>query len=340
MCGTAGLFIGCPFENFCSKKSLGLLNGNTDSHVYESRLKDWDRKASVRAKPRRSINPNEISSSVFFPPEFIPLARHQEIKNLRPEYSKMVPIQHLYRYLDFTVKLEHLVVNQTTLAIAQGQLGFDLPDEMVFDAYKLYCDEAYHAFFSIDLLKQVESLTNVQPKLRPVPHFIEKLSKIQQSLPDQCSRSLAEIFFVIVSETLISATLSQIPRDKNVIGAVRNAIGDHAEDEGRHHAYFASLLKIIWPQLTPKQQGTVGVLLPKFILTFLSPDYDGLRFELQQYGLSANTVENILFDVYPESLVVSSARLAGKAAIRHCEETGMLSHSIIRDAFAESGLLE
>src|ERR687886_110138 len=46
---------------------------------------------------------------------------------------------------------------------------------------------------------------------------------------------LTKVFFTVVSETLISAILSDIPHDQRVVGAVRAVIADHAEDEGRHH---------------------------------------------------------------------------------------------------------
>jgi hypothetical protein len=138
---------------------------------------------------------------------------------------------------------------------------------------------------------------------------------------------------------LISATLAQIPRDAQVVSVVREVVNDHAEDEGRHHAYFASLLHALWPRLTPKQQGIIGPLLPEFIFAFLSPDYGALRYELASYGLKDATIERIFAEAYPPNLTVQSTRLAAKATLRHFEQNGVFEEPHTREAFLASGLI-
>ncbi|WP_345942367.1 diiron oxygenase [Streptomyces sp. SID2888] len=161
-----------------------------------------------------------------------------------------VLVQHLYRYLDFTARLEYIVVNRTVLGIAHGSIDVELPEEMRFDAYKIYCDEAYHTLFSVDLSRQVQQRTGIVPRPLDEPYFLVRLRQILEELPDE-HRALAEMLFVIVSETLISSTLAEIPERPDVVAAVRGTTRDHALDEGRPHAYFAAFLRYLWGQLSP-----------------------------------------------------------------------------------------
>jgi hypothetical protein len=244
----------------------------------------------------------------------------------------------LYRYLDFTAYLEHRVVNIVASRVALGETGFDLPRDMRHDAYKLYCDEAYHALFSADLKRQVEAATGIVSAPPHMPRPLRRLKAIQSASPHEM-RALIKLFFVIVSETLISATLIQIPRDGRVVSAVREMVADHAEDEGRHHAYFASLLELIWPRMSCRQQATIGPLLPELILAFLEPDRAAIRSEVARCGLEPDVVRQIVDETYPAHLVQANARSMAKATIRLFERNGVLEHSRTQESFQAAGLI-
>ena len=164
--------------------------------------------------------------------------------------------------------------------ISRRRSGFDLPETMIEDAYKIYTDEAWHAQFSDDLQRQVAVKTGVGPSVFEEPNFFRKLKGSSTDLgPDE--QRLVMIFFTIVSETLISAILSGIPSDTRVVTAVRELVADHAEDEGRHHAYFSRLLEFTWPRLNKTQRAVIGPLLPEMILAFLEPDFVAIAGNLR-----------------------------------------------------------
>lgn len=305
---------------------------------YNSKLEEWDGRAAVRAKPRRMLRAEEASGKVFFPPELVPIACHPNVVALGPEVRRDVLVRHLYTYLDFTTLLEHDVVNIVAHRIAHRQIGADFPAAMLFDAYKLYCDEAYHALFSEDLKLQVAGATGIVPDERGTPSFLRRLRSIQASVSSDM-RSLVEVFFTIVSETLISATLSDIPRASNVVTAVRELVADHAEDEGRHHAYFSSVLRALWPQLSMAQQLELGPLLPEFVLGFLEPDLAAARRLLQRYDLGSDEIDRVVHEAYPTHTVQTGVRQAAGATLRLFEHTGVLEHPSIAEAFRERGLL-
>ncbi|WP_433386937.1 diiron oxygenase [Micromonospora sp. KLBMP9576] len=321
MCGTVGMFIGCAALSYCPKELL-LQSARPDvgdpDQPYRSPFRNWHERASVRQAPRRVLIDDETS---FFPPELVPVSRHPLVRALPAATFEEVLIQHLYRYLDFTARLEYLVVNRTVLGIARGSVGVDLPEEMRFDAYKMYCDEAYHTLFSVDLARQVRARTGIVPRLPAEPFFLARLGQILAELPER-DRALAELLFVIVSETLISATLADLPDWKEVSTAVRGTIQDHAQDEGRHHAYFADFLRHMWRQLSPAERRRAGALVPRLIDAFLRPDLPAIRAELAGYGFDAGEVERIVSETYPPEVITLHTTTTSRQTMRHFDALG------------------
>jgi hypothetical protein len=245
--------------------------------------------------------------------------------------------QHLFSYLKFTDGLEHEVVNQTTRRIATNCSGFEVPSDMRSDAYKIYCDEAYHSLFSADLMLQIEACTGFNyHSIRRHPaleYFHSTIAGVEAQ-----DRAWFELFFVIVSETLISGTLARIPQSPSVLPAVRELVADHAEDEGRHHSFFAQICELAWAQLPEDLRHRIGIELPEFILNFLAPDFPSIQTFLAGY-LKPKQVEHVMEECYPASLLVSSAQSAARATLAVFEESEILSRPDIADAFEASGFV-
>ncbi|MCX4823170.1 diiron oxygenase [Streptomyces sp. NBC_01142] len=304
---------------------------------YNSPFRSWDARASVRSTERRQLRDGDAARP-YFSPDLVPLARHKYIQDLRPDLYDEVLIQHLYRYLDFTMKLEHLVVNRTALGIAHGTVGVALPEDMQFDAYKVYCDEAYHALFSMDLLRQVRRQTGIEPRLPQVPYFMRRLQEMQEAAGPE-NRSLTELLFVIVSETLISGSLMELPQDADVVPAVREVLRDHALDEGRHHTYFAIFLKYLWGQLSRSERRTAALMVPQLIHAFLRPDVDAMRGELKGYGFAEDAARQVVAEVLPESLIQESARTSATQTVRLFSTLGALELPEVVAEFEDQGFI-
>ncbi|WP_369173400.1 diiron oxygenase [Streptomyces sp. R28] len=287
---------------------------------YRSPFGNWYERAGVRQAPRRVLEGDE-QERYYFSPDLVPIAHHPLVKGLPAGCFEEVLVQHLYRYLDFTARLEYVVVNRTVLGIAQGSVGVELPEEMRFDAYKIYCDEAYHTLFSADLSRQVQQRTRVVPRLPDEPYFLVRLREILEELPSQ-DRALAEMLFVIVSETLISASLAEVPERSDVVAAVRSTVRDHASDEGRHHAYFAAFLRYLWGQLSASERRRSGLLVPRLIETFLQPDLPAVREELAGYGLSRDEAEHVVAETYTREAVGDHLAATSRQTVRYFEALG------------------
>lgn len=339
MCGTAGMFVGCAAVSFCPRALLAPKPAPVpEGDEYRSPFGSWYERSSVRVAPRRVLGDGD-GARHFFSPDMVPVARHPLVERMPPAVFREVLLQHLYRYLDFTAKLEYLVVNRTVAGIAHGSVGVELPEEMRFDALKIYCDEAYHALFSADLARQARDLSGVAPVLPAEPFFLRRLREIQEGSPPEF-RPLVELVFVIVSETLISATLADVPVDETVVPAVREVIRDHAVDEGRHHAYFAAFLRILWGQLDERARDFTARVAPSLIDAFLRPDFDAVRAELRGYGLDADEAEQVVAEVYPDEVVREFFRTTAQQTVRYFHALGVLGRPGVAEEFARLGLVD
>lgn len=158
MCGIAGLSVGCPLSDACQKQSWlaeareGLPRGSTLDDV-------WDRRASVRSAPRRRVDPDHQG---MFSARMVPVLNTDAASGWSAEVVESVKTHHLFRYLNFTVLLESLVVNPALLSIHLGRTGVALGPGARLDALRMYTDEAYHSLAAADIAHQVEDVTGVR----------------------------------------------------------------------------------------------------------------------------------------------------------------------------------
>lgn len=305
-----------------------------------SKLGNWDKKASVRVKPRRVLQGDEMATGKFyFTPELVPVSLHSLVQALGPAAVQEVQVQHLYRYLDFTARLEQEVVNAVAMKIALEKTSLELPEVMVEDAFKLYTDEAHHAFFSDDIKRQVRAATGIVPDRSGTPLFLKHLRALQTTVPADLI-PLSEMLFTVVSETLISSILSDIPKDERVVTAVREMVADHAEDEGRHSAYFSQFFSYLWPQLTLRQKATLGPLLPQFIVAFLEPDCLAIRRGLAKFPLKRDQMQAVVDETYPAARVAAGAREAAHVTVHLFQRSGVMEDPQCADEFQAWGLID
>jgi hypothetical protein len=305
--------------------------------VYHSKFRRWDVEASVRAKPRHVVGPDD--GGLYFRPEAVPFLDHPLVRARGAEVADAILLQRLHVYLDFTAELEQSAVNPVCAAISRRRSGLALPEAMLADAHKIYTDEAWHAQFSDDLQRQIVRRTGVAPVLPEAPAFMSRLAAAEARMPAEAA-GLAPLFFAIVSETLISAILFDIPRDSRVRPSVRAMVADHAADERIHHAYFAKLLQYAWHQLGARQRRAVGVQIPEFIRAFLDPDYPALVGILRSVGLEPDDAGQVLSERLDERRVAVDAAASARHTIRHLASVGVFEDPEIAEAFEADGLFE
>jgi hypothetical protein len=300
--------------------------------AYRSSFDQWDTRAWVRSKPRRAgaFDPGKV----FFSPDLCPPLRHPAVRAQPKAVHDRILVHHLYLYLEFTVRLETGPVNDVCLLMREPAFLPWLPGGMRDDALRIYTDEAGHAEMSNTLLSGVRAATRVDP-LPHEPRFLRELDELRDTGPD-LDASLVSLFFVIVSETLITASLNRLPHDVRVQVRVRELAADHAADEGRHHAYFRQLFDHLWPRLSAVERRRIGVLMPRMLSAFLAPDQPALTAVLADCGIPRPAAVAGEVVTAPETL--TTMKRAAVPTLRMFAQRGVFDDPVIADAFTASGL--
>ena len=306
--------------------------------AYRSRFRDWNTQSAVRAKPLPSFAPDAGRGKLFFTPELVPLATHPAILERGPDLVERILALHLFGHLNFTDTLENEVVAPVAYMIGRCQLGFSLPPAMLNDARRIAIDEMHHALFAAGFTETIAALSGVEPPAPRRPLFLRRLDEMIAS-QDPAMAPFMKFFFAVVSETLITGTLTRVPSDERVVGGVRTMLRDHAEDEARHHAYFADALAFAWPQLATPQRAAVGPLLPRFIAAYLAPDLGEVQDWLERVGFSAGEAKKTIEESYAPTIAAATFRRAAETPLRLMKRAGVLDDPLTADAFHASGLM-
>ncbi|MGW0393049.1 diiron oxygenase [Streptomyces sp. NPDC003042] len=300
--------------------------------------RDWYAKAGVRRDPRRLLHKELRTGQLYFPPALVPYARHPHVRALPDDAREALQARHLFQYLHFTTQFETRVVNRATDLIASGRSDLETPPETRLNAYRIYCDEGYHALYSYDVVRQVSDASGIDPLPYDFAPFLARLDAVgTEALPGE--PVLAQLLQVVVFETLVTAILNDVPKDQRVLTVVRDIVRDHARDEGWHHAFFAGFFRELWTGLTPSLRVRVARCLPGLIRSSLLPDLSPVRAALALAGLPPDQAEDVVRDCYPCARVEADMRTAARHALRLFNETGVLDVDGGRDAFHTEGLL-
>lgn len=301
-------------------------------------LRTWYEAAGVRADPRRVLRDERREGAFYWPPHLAPLVDHPAIRALGDEAREEILVRHLFQYLDLTANYELKVVNRACDLLANGRSGLYLPAPVRLDAYKIYVDEGYHALYSRDLIFQVEEGSGI----RHIPSDFQKYISFVQRAQEQVPASLHDMVMmlvVVVFETLVTATLTQIPKQRTVISTVRELVTDHAEDEARHSVFYSELFGYLWGQFDPKQRRLLGPLIPEFIVAPLAPPRDALRAWLSHVGVERDDIDDVIAESYPLADVQGAMARTARATLRLFGKHGLYDDPRTREAFAARDLL-
>jgi hypothetical protein len=205
------------------------------------------------------------------------------------------------------------------------------------DALKIYVDEGGHAEMSHVLMIEVEKTTKVG-RLKIQPVFLKTLDDlVGREEPEY--HSMIKLFFVIISETLITGTLVKLPKDETVQTAVRELASDHATDEGRHHAYFREVFEYVWPRLPREMRRKLGLLLPDMIMAFLEPDAHAFTRMLEQFPKEFPTPGQIVEEVIGYKSTKEGILNSAAPTLRMLRDNRVFDDPEIADTFRGLGLV-
>ena len=297
----------------------------------------WYETSGVRSGVRRIYREESAQGKVFFPGRLVPHLAHPAVAALPGPRRDMLPLLHLYQFLLATTHVETRVVNVGAERIATGRSGVELPAAMRMDAFKVYCDEGYHALYSLDLAEQIAGVTGV-----PVPRwdyggFVDRLAQAAGALLSG-EPVLAHLLQVVVFETLITAILNEAPADPDLAGTVREVLRDHARDEGRHHRFFTAFFHELWAGLSPALRIRVAHTFPALVRVCMTADVVPVRSALLLAGLDAATAGQVLHECYDTAADPRRTAEITRATVTMCRSAGVFDVPGAAESFAAHGL--
>ncbi len=304
------------------------------ANIYRSPFSRWNESSWIRSKPVRE---GQILG-LPFSPDLVPLAAHPAIAQDANNWITVLAYR-LLTHLQFTTILELSHVNPICSALSLGQAPIYLSTEQRNDALRIYCDEAGHALFVELFSRQVERTFGVNRAVIGRPQLERKIEHIISKHQSLISPNLIKLFFVTVSETLVTKVLNNVPHDDRVASVVRAVIGDHAADEALHSVYFRNLFPLLWKNLSLYEKEKIGQILPQFIWAFLEPDCQVEYNVLRRLGFNSKDSEGILEEVYVPKQVAQGVRQAANPTLKMFEAADIFAIPAIEQAFVIYDLL-
>jgi hypothetical protein len=292
----------------------------------------WEQDCWVRGGNRLMLPPQQTNDFDFFPRKLLPYAPQLE-EQLGATKLRQVQLQNLFNYLRFTEQLELKSINHVGNQVALGEWPVPVSTDLRSRAFLLVRDEAHHAAVSDDIKQQLAQLTGVEPLAGLEPQFATSLRRIGE-LAGRELVPVVEMAFATISETLISGSLSQIPRDPAVMPLIRDYAAKHAADEARHLTYFSDLFTAWWPQLPIATRRQVGPFLPELCEAFLSPDWPSQIQILESIGVSSGTARAWIEEAFPASEFYIAARRPLQITLQLFKRVGVMEDHQTHDAFA------
>ena len=310
------------------------LAASTFQENYQSPFGRWNESSWIRSKPLREGKIEGLP----FSPDLVPLAAHPAIASNSTHWVTVLAYR-LLAHLQFTTLLELSHVNPVCSSLAQGNAPIFLSTLQRNDALRIYCDEGGHALFVELFSTQVEEAFGLNRSVIGRPHFDRIIEKIIAEHQTRLSPHLIQLFFVTISETLVTKVLNNVPHDPQVSPIVRAVVADHAADEALHSLYFRGLFPILWQSLGSYEQEEMGQLLPQLVWAFLGPDRRLEYSILRRLGFNANDSEGILEEVYVHSQIAEFVRRAANPTLKMFAATGVFDDRTIEQVFADYELI-
>lgn len=308
---------------------------------YQYKMKTWDKYATIRSRPRRIIEPNEIQY-YFFPLSKQPICIHPLVTAKGEEIIKYILIQTVNSFSHNIAILETEFVNNGALMIANNKFEFcTFPLDLCHDALSIIVDEAYHAYVALDFLKQLSGVTNVE--LLPTPNdttVFRGVNAVKAEISNKY-HSAMELIAVCIGEHVLTKELITFKAEENVSPTFQAVMTDHVADEGRHSNIFDYVLRFLWSKLPEDYKVAIGTNLHIFIREYLKKDieiaYD--RMMLEQAGFSAAEVDRIIDDTFVATCTLNTNDTNPVLVnlMNLLQRTLVLDHEPTAKAFSTSG---
>lgn len=312
------------------------------NNVYKTKIDKWDKVASVRSRPRRFIEDNNIEG-YYYPIERQPLCIHPLVQARGEEVVKYILIQTAYKFMKDIAFVETEVINNTAQKIYSNRFSFRFPIELRMDILSVIVDEAYHAYVALDFMRQLEDKTGIKPlEKRNVTELSIAIEKFLPSLPADL-HEIFELIAICIGENTLTKELFSMAAEPSINKIFHQVMADHMVDEGRHSSIFSLILKELWSTVDERTKNLIGEILPDFLVEYLKSDltiaYNKKILESLEFSVA--DIEVILSETHIDTPIknLRSVNPVMKNIIFIIERSGILDHEQTRNYFKKSMLI-
>jgi hypothetical protein len=302
-------------------------------HTYKSPFARWSAQSSVRTLVvDRGQWRQDAAGNWFSVEDWDAVISHPEVAGVGRQQQVLAAL--LLGYLDFTVRLEACCIGPVCSDLAMRRLAADCGAEVVRDALRVQCDEAFHALMCEELAGHTSQATGLNPRDFPEHRFFRRVRELAALARGRMSEEQYAFCVAVVAETVITDSLQKDWRDSGLRPEVRDVLLNHYKDEVRHSAFFSQLLGLLWPQWPEAARAAMAPLWPELVQAFLRVDTEVVTVAVEKAGFPAVQAARIV----SESLGAESWRAERGASIdltlRALKKAGVLS-PMVTHGFAE-----
>ncbi|WP_242176647.1 MULTISPECIES: diiron oxygenase [unclassified Pseudomonas] len=244
---------------------------------YRSFAEDWERRATVRTRPRRLL---EHDDRLIYPLCRQPLALSAAFLEHCPQWRDFVLVQSFYKFINDVVIFETEIVGKTARSIARNRFSLPFPFACRVDAMAVVVDEDYHALVAMDFLQQAVDMTGIHPIDLPGQIELSHALPAAQALAPPRLRDAVALIGVAIAENTVTHDVAAFSKDDSIKPSVRGLMADHLFDEGRHAQFWTQLVRLYWQAASPADRDSIAETLPTFLTHYLTNELQK-GFDLQ-----------------------------------------------------------
>lgn len=230
----------------------------------------------------------------------------------------------LLGYLDFTIQLESTCIGPVCTDIGLGRLGAAYCEDLVRDAFRVQCDEAFHSLLCEELARHVVAGTGLPRRRFGTHRFLARARELRQELAGRVDPVWFDFCTAVVAETVITKTLLKDWEEDGLRSGVRQLLLNHYRDEVRHCAYFTQALRIVWPQWPDSVREAITPCWSELILAFIGPDPDIALAALEMAGFPEHEARTIAAECQKHSEAAADQRASYAMTMNALRTIGVL----------------
>ncbi|ROM39997.1 aminobenzoate oxygenase [Pseudomonas poae] len=236
---------------------------------YRSFAEDWERRATIRTRPRRLLENDE---KLIYPPCRQPLVLSETFLEHCPQWRDFVLAQSFYKFINDVVIFETEIVDKIARSIAKNRFSQPFPPACRIDAMTVVIDEDYHALVALDFLQQAVHMTGIQPLELPGQIELSRALPAAQARAPAHLHDAVELIVVAIAENTVTQDVAAFSRDDSVKRSIRGLMADHLIDEGRHAQFWTQLVRLYWQGASSEDRDCIAEILPVFLAHYLTND--------------------------------------------------------------------